>query len=122
MHNLADDQERLRDAFGDRRLLLRYNLHPDKRCCQVWYNAPISGLYIVFDIKDHYSLGWAIWELKRRQRTRREMLEMYARHLEHQDDSFNEKNEALSRETAELYSDYKIGKVVTSGHTKTVEC
>lgn len=112
MHNLGDDQERLQEALDDKRLLLRYSNH--LKCCQLWYDAP-SGLYIVFNIKDHYNVGWVIWELKRRQRTRRELLAMYATHLEGTEKAFNEKNEALARETAQLYSDYKVGKVVTSG-------
>jgi len=119
MHSLKDDQECLQEALGDKRLLLRYNFHPDKKCCQAWYDAP-SGLYLVFDIKDHYDLAWAVWELKRRQKNRRELLAMYATHLENANKPFNEKNEALARETAQLYSDYKVGKVVTSGHT--IEC
>ena len=112
MHNLADDQERLQETLDDKRLLLRYSNH--LKCCQLWYDAP-SGLYIVFNIKDHYDLNWVIWELRRRQRNRRELMAMYAAHAEESNKAFDEKNEALARETAQLYSDYKVGKVVTSG-------
>lgn len=117
MHNLEDDQKRLQETFGDDKLFLRYNYHPSLKCCQIWYNAP-SCPYIVLNMKGHYSFGWAIWELRRRQRNRRELLAMYNAQFEKNEAAFDEKNEALARETAQLYSDYKVGKVVTSGHTK----
>ena len=116
MHNLEKDQKRLQEALNDKRLLLRYN--KILKFCQVWYDAPDSGLYVVLNIPDKYNLEWAIWELKQRQKSRRELQDACLKISEQPEKDFARHNEELSRETAELYSDYKVGKVVTSASTK----
>jgi len=117
MHDLTEDQERLQEAFSDKRLLLRYNRL--LKCAQAWYDSQ-SGLYVVLNIKDHYSLAWVIWELRRRQKTKRELKSWYLKFDEEQENQFNKANEELAREATDLYFNYKKKKVVTSAHTKEV--
>jgi hypothetical protein len=112
MHNLEADQERLRDIFSDKRLQLRYN-YP-KKLVQVWYDA-LSGLYCLYNIEGNYNLCRAIWELKRRQRTKKQLAEMYLAQLEGREKQTEDKIAELAQETADLARMRAVGKVTVSG-------
>lgn len=112
MHGLEPDQKRLQDTFSDTQLKIRYNRL--KKCVQVWYDAP-SGLHCLLNMEGSYNLGWAIRELRERQRTKKQLAEMYTAQLEARDKSTKDKIDALARETAEVVGKHVAGKVTVSG-------
>jgi hypothetical protein len=110
--DLTEDEKRLQDEIGCKDLKLRYNCKLG--FCQVWHDSPDVGLYIIFNIKDKYNLCWAIWEMKRRQKSQRELRDLLLKTTEENEEEFRYNNEQLSRETAELLYDHRVGKVTTS--------
>jgi len=114
--NLPKHQKRLQQTLNDKNLLLRYN--HKHGFCQVWYQAPNSGLYVIMNVEGHFDISQIIHALKERQRTRRQLQEMYATQVEKADKGFEEKNRELAKEAGRLAANARFGRLITSGHTK----
>jgi len=112
MHDLEADQKRLQETFFDTHLKLRYN-HL-KKYVQVWYDAP-SGLHCLLNIEGSYSIAWAIRKLRERQRTKKQLAEMYLAQLEAREKKTEDKINELAQETAEVVRKHAVGKVTVSG-------
>ena len=112
MHSLEEDEKRLQDVFSDPHLKLRYNNR--EKFVQVWDESP-QGLRCLFNIDGHYDLCRAIWELKRRQKTKKQLLEMYSLIQETRKKENDQKIDELARETAGLVQMRSVGKVTVSG-------
>lgn len=109
--DLTDDNKRLKDYFHDDRIELRFNVLYG--FAQVWYMAP-SGPYVVFNIPDSYSYLKARRELYGRQKTRKQLAEMYESEQKAKKEITDRKIDDAAGTLADGLHSHVTGKVTTS--------
>jgi len=70
------------------------------------------------NIEGHYNISQVIHELKRRQRTKRQVRDMYNKMESDKASEFENQNRDLAEETAKVAASHKFGRVVTSARTR----
>lgn len=115
--DFTKDEKRLQDEFDDERLKFRYNLKLG--FCQVWYDA--DRLTVLMNLEHSPNVCKAIWELKRRQKSRRELLEWYEEHQRNVDQVSQDKINDTVGTVADAARSWSVGKVTTSGKGLTLK-
>ena len=109
-----DDQDKLQRELTDDRLLLRYNVLD--HVWQIWYDAPMSGIYCVTSLEPYvYGLHKAIRQIRTQQQTGRQMKDAYLKNQQDLADRQEAKMNEISREVAKTLSKHHTGKVTTAG-------
>ena len=84
------------------------------KCCQVWYDAP-TGLYCVMNIDAPYDVAKVESILRTRQRSARQLKEMYEDKMAEWDAESEKKMDDAVGPTADAFGMHAVGKVATSG-------
>lgn len=107
-----DEQKRLREALDSRLIHLRFD-HLINRW-QVWYDAPNSGLYCIMNLDWPLEIAQAIYLLKGRQKTPRELMRICDAQTEYNEKRMQSKIDDLADQMADGLYSHAVGKVTAS--------